>query len=415
MGSATVTVPGTALNWNQTGGGTVYPAASTKGLVCGNGLAIPGAPGGTPKNPPPCSILATDSHLPSPRVGSWNAGIQHAFTSTVSAEVDYIGNHGWFLPSIVDLNQVDPNSPAEVTCGHCDAITDLPFYPKYPYLQYIDFLTDTDYSNYNALEATLTARNFHKLSFIAGYTYSRGLTDEQGTGYTQRVPQDSTNPAAEYGPTNFDLRHHFSFTPTYSVPSRKAPLQLLSGWSIQSAILITSGFPWSVRDTRNLSGVNEQADRWDFYGNPSDFTSAPISIRFYASGAANMPAICQTAASALGGTLARGCYAQGSSAMVAPAPGTFGTTPRNFFRAPGYADWDFSIFKSTTIKERVTAQFRAEVFNILNHPNYAGTGTSPSATTSFGCACSTPDQSATNPYLGTGAARELQLGLKLIF
>jgi hypothetical protein len=86
-----------------------------------------------------------------------------------------------------------------------------------------------------------------------------------------------------------------------------------------------------------------------------------------------------------------------------------------------------SVARNTTIKERVTAQFRVEMFNILNHPNYAGSDGHPRDTnlvppsgpatdqTGFGCACSTPDQSGTNPHLGTGAARELQLGLKLIF
>ncbi len=100
--------------------------------------------------------------------------------------------------------------------------------------------------------------------------------------------------------------------------------------------------------------------------------------------------------------------------MIAPAPGNFGTMARNLFYGPHFADWDFSIFKNTRIKERVTAQFRAEFFNIINHPNYGGVGTNPSAAL-FGCACETPDVAATNPVLGTGAARDIQLGLKLLF
>ena len=88
--------------------------------------------------------------------------------------------------------------------------------------------------------------------------------------------------------------------------------------------------------------------------------------------------------------------------------------PRNLFYGPHFADWDFSIFKNWTLKERLTAQFRAEFFNIINHPNYGGVGTNPAASL-FGCACETPDVASTNPVLGTGAARDIQLGLKLLF
>ena len=101
--------------------------------------------------------------------------------------------------------------------------------------------------------------------------------------------------------------------------------------------------------------------------------------------------------------------------MIAPAPGQFGTMARNLFYGPDFADWDFSIFKNWKLKERLTAQFRAEFFNILNHPIYAA-GLEPILPLAhFGCACETPDVAATNPVLGTGAARDIQLGLKLLF
>ena len=419
IGSATITIPGASLNWNQTGGAPVYPASATSGFVCGNGLApvnpVPGAPA---KEPPPCSVLATSPNMPSPRVASWNLGIQHSLTPTLSAEVDYIGNHGYFLPAIADLNQINAQSPAEIACGHCEAMADHRYYSQYPYLQYIDYMTDTDYSNYDALQATLTARSYHNLSFIAGYTYSHGLNDSNAN-YGQRTPQDSNNPQGDYGASNFDVRNHFSLTPTYVLPSKKSPGQILEGWTINSAILIQGGFPWSPRDSRDLSGTNELQDRWDFFGNPSDFTAGPNPIPFYKGGSANMPAACTQAAASIGTTTTSlvkyGCYMQGSSVLIAPPPGTFGTMPRNLFRTPGFADWDFSIFKNMRFKERLTVQFRAEFFNIINHPIYGGTDANPSHTSTFGCACTTPDQNSTNPVLGTGGARAIQLGLKLLF
>ena len=417
IGSTAVTIAGSNLNWTLAG--PVFPASSTNGFVCGNGLKpvnpVPGAP---PTEPAPCSVLFTNPNMPSPRITSWNVGIQHAFTPTLSVEANYIGNHGSHLPAIADLNQINPNSPAEIACKHCEAPADFPYYSQFPYLRYIDQMTGTDISNYNALQVTFTARNFHNLSFIGGYTYSHALDDLPGGGFESLVPENSLNPMGDYGASQFDIRHHFSLTPTYNIPGKKSPGQMLQGWVVNSAIVIQSGLPWSPTDTRDLSGTGEFEDRWDFFGTPSDFNATFNPIPFYPAGG-SMPATCLQAFNAAGGaaTLADGCYASGPGArsvMIAPALGQFGTMPRNLFYGPHFADWDFSIFKNWTLKERLTVQFRAEFFNIINHPNYGGVGTNPDASL-FGCACETPDVASTNPVLGTGAARAIQLGLKLLF
>jgi hypothetical protein len=79
------------------------------------------------------------------------------------------------------------------------------------------------------------------------------------------------------------------------------------------------------------------------------------------------------------------------------------------------------VFKSFKFKERLTAQFRAEFFNVLNHPNFTNPTVNSEGDPSapgpggFGCGCATPDAAATNPVLGSGGARDIQLGLKLIF
>ena len=211
---------------------------------------------------------------------------------------------------------------------------------------------------------------------------------------------------------------------TYNIPGKKSPGQLLEGWVLSSAIVFETGQPWSPTDTRDLSGTNELQDRWDFFGTPSDFNATSNPFAFYPAGGP-MPATCLQAAAAAGpaATLANGCYAAGPGArsvIISPAPGYFGAMARNLFYGPHFADWDFSVFKNWKFKERLTAQFRAEFFNILNHPIYANPGgplanTDPSAPSLFGCGCATPDVASTNPVLGTGAAREIQLGLKLLF
>ena len=405
MSTQAVNFDGGALNWVLNGTTPIFPTAPA--LAC--------APKGAVATAGPCSIFATSKNLPSPEIFSWNLGVQHSLTSNMSLDVNYIGNHGSRLPGVSDLNQ--PIGAGQGPNGS----KNLPLAASYPYLQYIDFMTNTEFSNYNGMEVTLTARNFHGLSFLAGYDLSKALTEEPGTGYGLASPQNNLNPRADYGPTNFDVRHHFSFTPSYTIPSRKAPLQLLEGWSIQSAILMTTGLPWNASTKKNLSGSTEQKDRWDFFGNPSDFTQNSNPIPFYPGSdvaAMTMPAACTTAANSIntaGTSLVKyGCYMQGSSVLIAPAPNTFGTATRNMFRGPNYIDWDFSLFKNIRLGERLNAQFRWEAYNIINHTILYQGNTNPNGS-GFGCACETPDQAQTNPVLGLGGARNMQFGLKLMF
>ena len=111
--------------------------------------------------------------------------------------------------------------------------------------------------------------------------------------------------------------------------------------------------------------------------------------------------------------------------MIPPALGTFGTSPRNNFRDSGIRNLDLSVTKGWKLRERLTAQFRAEFFNIFNHPNFtnpygssngfgSGLYDDPSSTV-LGCGCAPPDQAGGNPVLGSGGNRAVQLGLKLIF
>ena len=116
---------------------------------------------------------------------------------------------------------------------------------------------------------------------------------------------------------------------------------------------------------------------------------------------------------------------RGTSVMLAPANGTFGTMGRNIFRDSGFKNLDFSVFKNFTFKERYTAQFRAEVFNLFNHPIFenpygasngsSGGNNDPSAPATFGGGSGTPDVIAGNPVVGSGSSRDVQVGLKLTF
>ena len=285
------------------------------------------------------------------------------------------------------------------------------------------YLTNLDRSNYNGLQSTLTARNFHNLSVVAGYTYAHAL-DDSSHNFGTVVPQNSLDPGAMYGPSDFDIRHRFTLSVTYDIPGKKSPGQLLEGWQVNSIVTLQTAQPWDAVDTGDiLNQTIESEGRWDFFGNPGDFTSGPTPIPYF--GGTSNPA-CAAKATAIGATTSLtnfGCYAKGSSIMLPPPPGTFGTMGRNMFRDSGFRNMDLSVTKSWKFNERLSSQFRAEFFNVLNHPNFMnptlplgqGLFSDPSVSSQFGCGCQTPDVAAVNPILGSGGNRAIQLGLKFIF
>jgi hypothetical protein len=399
----------------------------------------------------PCTIFGINPDLVTPRVFYWNLNVQHAFTNTLSLEVGYVGNHGSKLANVHDINQ-PPVGTGWSACiasnfdpGVCGAGSDpgaeQAARPNFPNaLGAIYQLSNLYKSNYNALQATLTARNFHRMTFIAGYTYAHALDDVGANwdfGAGLGLPQDSMHPKREYASSDFDIRQRFTLSINYKVPGKEGFAQLLEGWELNSIVTLNTAQPWGPMDSStDVSGTGESAaaatgiERWDFFGNPSDFKSGPTPMPFFP-GATN--AACAAKALALDGGVPNlatsqslatfGCYAKGSSIMIPPALGTFGTMGRNLFRDSAFRNWDFSVTKNFKFGERLTAQFRAEFFNILNHPDFANpfggqngfAHNDPSSSGTFGCGCATPDSAASNPVIGSGGSRAIQFGLKLQF
>ena len=366
---------------------------------------------------------------------NYTVGVQHAFSNNLSLDVSYVGTHGDRLYNWVSLNSQPPSAAGDIPG---------PYAAKFPYLQYIDQSRNNGYSNYNSLQSTLTKRLSHGFSFTTGYTYGHGL-DNGSLNRFGNLPQNSLNPAAEYASGDADVRHRLTLTASYEIPGPKGYGQVLKGWKLNAIVNLQTGQPYYVNDTGfNFSGNGDFADRWNFYGKPSDFTSGSSSIPYCSgptgcsvtSGVSGIISVFSDSASAAmwaqctavapdPSTLATGgCFVKGKSVMVPPKAGTFGTMGRNIFRDQGFRNVDLSLFKEFRFKERYGAQFRAEFFNVLNHPTVAnpygsaagfGGGTDPSAGTTFGCGCQTPDVGAGNPLVGSGSNRAMQLGLKLTF
>ncbi|MBZ5661123.1 MAG: TonB-dependent receptor [Acidobacteriia bacterium] len=382
---------------------------------------------------------------------------------------------GWGNPAVAGTPAGNclASAPAYNNCAPSNAAEQAarPFNAKFPYLKFIEEMGNIDSSNYNSLQATLTVRNYHGLSLNAGYTYSHalGYASDQGTGGGLVLPLNSYGDLHSqlYTSTSFDTRHRLTLTGTYNIPGVKGFGQALQGWSINATARIFTGSPWGVGDvTTDFAGTGaalvsgtfgSEGGQWNFMGasggagNPHDFfalhnfanvtppTPGAVAgvpgVPYYA-GTTNPNCLAQ--AKALDGGAATGlaqasltnlgCYALGNSILLPPAYGGYGSMPRNPFRDQGFRTMDLSITKVFKFKERLTTQFRAEFFNVLNHPNFvnpyggpggnaasldpSGAGT-PSA--GFGFVYATPDQAGSNPVLGSGGARSIQLGLKLIF
>ena len=403
----TVNFPGSNLNWNagyNGGAATVFPSGT---INCGAN---------------PCSVLGMYQNFRTPEVFSYTLDVEHSFTPNLTLETAYVGTHGTKLLGIHDINQ---NVPANDTLGN--ELSGRPFNAQYPFLSFIYQMGNIYRSNYNGLQMTFTGRNYHNFTFVAGYTYSHAL-DNVGAnwdfGAGAGLPQNSAQPQLEYASSDFDIRHRFTLAATYAIPGRDGFAQSLKGWEVNSIVSIYGAQPWGPIDTGNdFSHTGEAVDRWDFFGNPSDFKSGATPTPYLAGPAALMDPVCTAHARSLTTLGAGGCFKVNGSVMTPPAPGTFGLMGRNTFRDAGFNNWDFSLDKNYRFHERYGAQFRAEFFNFLNHPNFAnpfggqnGWGhNDPSAPAIFGCGCATPDVAASNPVIGSGGSRAIQLGLKLSF
>ena len=463
--------PGSVPTAGIVPGGTITTGnVTTKNFLNGPGQTWDNTPVNNATidcNASPCPIMSVDRNLTTPYVWNWTLSVQHAFTPNLTLEMAYVGNHGENLTGIRDINQPPVGSgwgtgpggeltnclasaPVYNNCvvdNNGGEQANQPFETKFPYLSNIFNMANVYRSNYNGLQVTLNSRNYHGLSAVAGYTWSHSLDDVGANwdfGYGSGLPQNAHNPGAEYANSDFDVRQRFTLSLTYAIPGKKGYGQSLEGWELNSIVTLQSPQYWGAMDEgTDAAGVGplpvsppaNTPIRWDFFGDPDDFKSGPTQIpKYTVASPGGLPSACTGKALALDGgspgaaTAAVnlfGCYAQGNSVMIPPALGQFGTMGRNIFPDSGFRNFDFSVAKNWHFGERFHAQFRAEFFNIFNHPNFAnpyggqnGFGfNDPSVPPGggFGCGCATPDVAAANPAVGSGGPRSVQLGLKLIF
>ncbi len=342
-------------------------------------------PGGSAGALFPSGLNAPLSPWKYPTVQKWSLSVQREVLPDTTATIGYVGTRGTHLLGNLDINQGAPN--ALVAQGSISPDAVRPFLGFSSIQGYADIFN----SNYHSLQASLVRRLKHGVSFQASYTYSKVLTDNSGPNAYPSFPQDSHNIHGEYGPADFDLTHILTFNYSWDLPFFKSThgfaKAVLDGWQVSGITSFQSGQPLSVIFFGDPAGVFLFGkERPNQVGDP-----------FMAGRVAANP----------------GCAAPASvhnrdnwfnpCAFATQDPGTFGNEHRGALRGPHIQNWDLGLMKNFVLHERVDLQFRAEAFNLFNHPNLATPDTAIDDGANF------------SKILGSLSPRILQMSLALKF
>jgi hypothetical protein len=355
------------INANPGGDHPVY-TISAQNVVFQPGVPVFGNAGPVP----PYGALGVSQNFRIAYVQNFNLNVERQLSSTTVLQVGYVGSAGRKLPVILDINQ--PINGVR------------PFAAQYPQLAAIDTVFSVANSNYNSMQVQLRHSLSKNMAATFNYTYGHAIDDTSDVRNT--VPTNSYSLANERGNSTFDIRQIFTGFVSYQIPeSHFAPL-LTHGWQLNSLLTFHGGSPLNILAGTNRSGTGENRDRVDVVADPFAGVTAAIP---------NSLAI----------------QYLNKAAFALPGTGTFGNIGRNAIYGPGFGSLDFSVFKNIPIRERLHAEFRVEIFNLLNRTNYANPNTTLSSA-SFGQITSTRNGGSA-PGLGFGEPRNTQLGLRLVF
>ena len=333
----------------------------------------------------PLSVHATPLPFHTPYVQDWSLDVQRMMPHGILVDVGYYGNEGTHLLGIMDLNLVRPGRANSlgyptITSGNTKILNSLRPFPGYTAVNALETRFD---SNYHSLQVAVQKRFSGSSLLQFNYTYSHALTDNQSD--RSNAPQNPYNLRAEYSSSALDRRNVFTADYVYDLPFYRAQEgaigHVLGGWEVSGIVTYYSGLPLTVFTTSGVDpsglgffGPSAASGRPDRVGNPSSGAPHTIAQWFNTLAFANVPA----------GEIRPGNEARGS------------------VRGPGVGVWDFDLFKNIKVNERMHFQFRGEFFNLFNHTNPDGVGTTLGAGT-YGKIVSARDP------------RIVQLGLKLYF
>jgi hypothetical protein len=333
---------------------------------------------------------AQDPHQRTPYIQQYNIGVQYELWPDVVLDVAYVGNKGTKLNGFRNLNQraVIINPDGSQTAGA----------RPHPAFGDIQWMENRVNSNYNSFQLRLEQRFSKGLSGMISYTLGEAITDAPdhistsggGAGVDTgvfREPQDGNNLRAERGPAEFDIRHRVVASYIWELPFGRgrrfgdswnpATNFLLGGWQVTGIHVVQSGLALTATlggsTVLNIGG--ERRARPNLVGDPE----LPKSER----------------------TIAR-WFNTDAFAAFGPGQQAFGNAGVGIMRGPGLANFDFTLAKNFQITDQRYVQFRTELFNAFNHPN-------------FGPPNIARDSSGFGQITSAGNARIIQFGLKFYF
>ena len=315
-------------------------------------LLNPFVPAVCPTAPTAGLIVTNPWHQPTARMNQWSAGLERQFWSGAGFELQYLGSHSYHLDRSYYNNTPLPG-PGAVNSRRPNPL----FGP-------IRTINNDEIANYESMTASFHQRFNHGLQLDANYTWSHTLdvtTDSNGGG----TPMNPYWWKADYGNSNWDIRHRFLASFVYNIPffatSNAFVKTVLTKWQANGIITLQTGFPFNVAtsvDTANTASSG--TSRPNLVHAPSDTCGRGHLV----------------------GCIDSTAY---TIANLNPAVPVFayGDEARNILHGPGAETVNFSLFKNFPIRERLNFQFRFESFALFNHTNFGN----PSATintSSFG-------------------------------
>jgi len=322
----------------------------------------------------PTTLGSIDTNQLTPYTEQWNFNIQRALSTNWLLEVGYAGSRGVHMMRTQDINQPLPSVAVANKTISANAVR--------PYAGFgvISQREQSYASKYNGLQTELTRRFAHGFMLKADYTWSKALDNTDCcSGNIYNYYPNAHNANLEWGRSSFDAEHNFIATYIYEIPffrgKRNLVGQAFGGWQISGITTIQTGLPIDPTVGIDQAGIGSAArQRPQVLGNPFlGFGDRTVGQWF-------------------------------NPAQFGPsAIGTFATTGRNFLSAPGTNNWDMSLYKTFTLHEGQTLQFRADSYNVWNHTEFSTVGTNYSVPSTFG-----KITAAKNP-------RSMMLGLRLQF
>jgi hypothetical protein len=291
-----------------------------------------------------------------PKFVEWNLEVQHTFGKSTLLSVNYVGNHGY------DILQTNPYLNAYCTTAICGSgFTELPIgAAPDPRVSAVQQISNTGFSNYHGVTASLQQNLWHGLTARFNYTYSHSMDNVSNGGVLPYSLSNSilaqinpANPNAGYASSDYDARHQLSANYVWDIPGRFSNRLLNTvgaGWQVAGTFFYRTGLPFSIVD-----GIQDT----NLKGNNLAVNGAPIANILFAPGVGAPTTFGSNCANTV-------CFSTSSFAN----PTDFNANARNAFRGPGYFNTDLNLKKSFDLTERFKFILGANFFNILNHTNF---------------------------------------------